>query len=524
MILFATILFVLNISPYLVRAEQEVNTEGQEEVEHSDSKDPISTVVTKEVITPATNDNLEINNSPQSEKIETTEKVATQDKTNVSIEDSKVDSINKTIDKEDKDSMSRTSENINKTFDTTNKVIESKPEENKVLADENNSELNGDFTNLTIDRLQVSSLSSTTIRLSWSKVNDATSYEIYQSIGSPNNFKLVDTAWSTSLSIKGIVPGTINYFKVQAVNEEYEDVLYSQFSELVSVKTSLDTPSNLKIKTKTYNTITLAWSKVVGADGYEIYMATSKSGTYKKVKSISTTSFKHSNLTTNKNYYYKIKAFSNYNEQNFYSPYSKVASANTTLQAVSSVKTKGSKYYITVSWNSVSGATHYKIYRATSKNGKYTLIKKTKSKSFVDKSVLKRKTYYYKIVATRTVGSKEYNSKSSAEKSEITRASLKPQFSINISDETYYSTDVVVLYLENNGSLPIKILSNGALSDNDYYSYDRLLQLIDVNNGQDLSWHKIGGGGSDFVAFRMLDASTWYIKSQLLFSSLYMMR
>lgn len=64
---------------------------------------------------------------------------------------------------------------------------------------------------------------------------------------------------------------------------------------------------------------------------------------------------------------------------------------------------------VKLSWKKVNGASGYKVYRATKKNGKYTLvktIKNIKTVKFTDKKVKKNKTYYYKVSAYKTVAKK----------------------------------------------------------------------------------------------------------------------
>lgn len=81
------------------------------------------------------------------------------------------------------------------------------------------------------------------------------------------------------------------------------------------------------------------------------------------------------------------------------------------------LKVKGKS--IILKWGAVSGATGYKIYRATKKTGKYKLVKtitKGKTVSFRNTGLKKKKTYYYKILAYRTVGGKTFNSSWSAVK------------------------------------------------------------------------------------------------------------
>ena len=61
---------------------------------------------------------------------------------------------------------------------------------------------------------------------------------------------------------------------------------------------------------------------------------------------------------------------------------------------------------VTVSWNKISGANGYKLYRATSRSGSYKLVKTTSSTSFTDRSLKKGKKYYYKLKAYRKVDGK----------------------------------------------------------------------------------------------------------------------
>lgn len=52
-----------------------------------------------------------------------------------------------------------------------------------------------------------------------------------------------------------------------------------------------------------------------------------------------------------------------------------------------------------ITWKKVEGATKYTVYRATSKNGKYTKVGTINKTTFTDKKLTKGKNYYYKVVA-----------------------------------------------------------------------------------------------------------------------------
>lgn len=59
------------------------------------------------------------------------------------------------------------------------------------------------------------------------------------------------------------------------------------------------------------------------------------------------------------------------------------------------VKASQSGFYSVIKWNEIDGASKYKVYRATSKTGKKTLIKTTTSNKYTDKNTALGKKYYY---------------------------------------------------------------------------------------------------------------------------------
>ena len=88
----------------------------------------------------------------------------------------------------------------------------------------------------------------------------------------------------------------------------------------------------------------------------------------------------------------------------------KQSTAKVKVAKVKSLKAKNlSGKKVRLSWKKVNGASGYKVYRATKKNGKYTLvktIKNVKTVKFTDKKVKKNKTYYYKVSAYKKVAKK----------------------------------------------------------------------------------------------------------------------
>lgn len=82
---------------------------------------------------------------------------------------------------------------------------------------------------------------------------------------------------------------------------------------------------------------------------------------------------------------------------------------------------------VNIHWTPVAGATGYEIYRATARNGRYTLLKNLPgtSQAFMNTSVLAGKEYFFKIRAFK------YSSygKTNGKFSKILRTNTKPLYS-----------------------------------------------------------------------------------------------
>lgn len=87
----------------------------------------------------------------------------------------------------------------------------------------------------------------------------------------------------------------------------------------------------LKASANGINSAKLSWTAASGASGYEVYQATSKTGTYKKVYSGTARSYIKTQLTSNKTYYYKVRSFVKSGGKTQYSAYSSIASAKPLL-------------------------------------------------------------------------------------------------------------------------------------------------------------------------------------------------
>ena len=260
--------------------------------------------------------------------------------------------------------------------------------------------------------VKASNVSSTgKIKLTWDKINGAKEYEIWRATSKNGTYKLIQTTASTSFTNTSTTAGKTYYYKVKAISDYYYFYynVDSMFSEIVSRTCDLAQPKVKATNISSTGKIKLTWEKVSGAVKYEVYRATSKSGTYKLIKTTTGTSFTNTSTTAGKTYYYKVKAIASSSSAN--SAYSEIVSRACDLaQPVISVKLS-SKGKPVISWEKVSGAVKYEIYRATSKSGTYTLIKTTTSTSFTNTSTTAGKTYYYKVkaIASKSAANSAYS-------------------------------------------------------------------------------------------------------------------
>lgn len=186
-------------------------------------------------------------------------------------------------------------------------------------------------------------------------------------------------------------------------------VLFSAFSVSTAyAAASLTNVKSLKETSATISSITLKWSKVTGANGYQIYKSKSKSGTYKidsTVKNGSSVSYQDCNLTAGNFYYYKVRAYKKTANKTYYGAYSSVISAATNPETVSGIALKNTEdYSVILTWNAVTGASKYNIYYSTSENGTYKLAGNSTTTSYEYKTD-KSDTFYFKVAAVKTAGS-----------------------------------------------------------------------------------------------------------------------
>ena len=235
--------------------------------------------------------------------------------------------------------------------------------------------------------------------LTWNAVGGATSYRIYRSTSKGSGYSLLGTTTATSYTNTGAKAGTTYYYRVKACN----DAGLSPYSNIVSGNVVV-TPKPSAPVVKIGNSAAsgkpmLTWNAVSSATSYKVYRATSQKGTYSLLGTVTATSYTNTGAKAGVTYYYKVKAVNSAGE----SAYSNVVSGKTTVTTLTMGHSASSgKPQLT--WKAVSGAASYKVYRATSKNGAYSVINTTKALTYTNTGAALGTTYYYKVEALNAAG------------------------------------------------------------------------------------------------------------------------
>ena len=235
--------------------------------------------------------------------------------------------------------------------------------------------------------------------LTWNTVEGATSYRIYRSTAKGSGYSLLGTATTTSYTNTGAKAGTTYYYRVKACN----DAGLSPYSNIVSgnvVVTPKPAAPVVKIgHSATSGKPQLTWNAVSGATSYKVYRATSQKGTYSLLGTVTATSYTNTGAKAGMTYYYKVKAVNSAGE----SAYSNVVSGKTTVTTLTMGHSASSGKPM-LTWKAVSGAASYRVYRATAKNGAYTVINTTKALTYTNTGAALGTTYYYKVEALNASG------------------------------------------------------------------------------------------------------------------------
>lgn len=284
------------------------------------------------------------------------------------------------------------------------------------------------------------------LKLTWSKVNGASGYNVYRKLENDKSYKLIKTIngnGNVEFTDSGLKCGVKYYYRVNGFRtvdgKNYEGLGSKDYLGL----TTPAQPALKSAKSLGYNTISIEWTKVEGATGYDIYRKTT--GTYSKIGTVdkqSTVTFKDEKAVTGVKYQYTVRAFYNKDGIKRVSTYENYIHgtaypSNPNLTSVTSVEYNA----IELKWDKVDGANGYKIYRKlpSDKNYKELITLYEQTDKYTDQTVTCGTTYQYIIKSFRYENGKTYTS---GNNSAVSCKAVPPIVKVKVASTGYNSLNV----------------------------------------------------------------------------------
>ena len=176
---------------------------------------------------------------------------------------------------------------------------------------------------------------------------------------------------------------------------------------ILSSAASLPKVANLQAYDIDDDEVNLKWSKVNGADGYQVYVYNDATSKWKKLGNTAKTYYEAENLASAKVYKFRVRAYDKNTSGTEYSAYTNITVA-TEPDEVENVKVSAkTKNSLTFKWNAVKGATMYQFYVYDTVQGKYIKKANTDKTTVKVTDLQKGRTYKFKVRAYYKVDSKK---------------------------------------------------------------------------------------------------------------------
>jgi fibronectin type 3 domain-containing protein len=240
----------------------------------------------------------------------------------------------------------------------------------------------------------------TWIRLSWAAVSGAAKYNVYRgtAAGQVGSTPIATGITTTTFKNTGLTNGVKYFYKVAGVNSAGAvGTLSSEIS--VTPNPVFAAPAEVSA-TPGDALVTLNWSAVAGATGYNVYRGTSSGGqsTTPVASNVTATTFANTGLTNGTKYYFKVAALG---AGGLVSPMSKEVYAIPIgiPTAPQNLTATGAPTKITLNWTAVAGASSYNVYRGTTSNGQSATPIATGigGTSFHNSGLTNGTQYFYKV-------------------------------------------------------------------------------------------------------------------------------
>lgn len=269
-------------------------------------------------------------------------------------------------------------------------------------------------TGIKTNNLQMTANASDSITLKWSKAGDAPMYRVYRYDEDQEKYVAIKNTSKTSFTDTDVKAGKTYKYRVRGYWTFGGTNYYGKYSADTEMTTLPAKVGSLQADSRTSTTVTLDWNPVNGATAYRIYQYSEDSEKFEKLAEVGpdVTDFKVAGLAGAKEYQFKVRAVRKFEGTNYYGSYSTVLSTVTApKKTTGAVAETSSTTEIDISWDKVTRASGYRVYRLNKDTGKYqhiATVKGNKTFDYTDTGLKSATEYSYKVRAYVTYDGTNY--------------------------------------------------------------------------------------------------------------------
>lgn len=198
-----------------------------------------------------------------------------------------------------------------------------------------NGTITSDWTKISIvtpigdvENFRLKDCEKTWYSIAWDKTPDVEGYEIYRYDSRTDTWSFFRTTKARSYKFKGVGENYNALYKIRTYAKGSNGkTVYGVFSEPIAVGTVPAKPQNVVAARNTNNGISLAWTEIVGVEGYEIYRSDSLlKDEWKKVGTSNIPYFTDKSIPGTDTYKYRVRAYKGSGDKLFFSEFSDVTS------------------------------------------------------------------------------------------------------------------------------------------------------------------------------------------------------
>lgn len=227
-----------------------------------------------------------------------------------------------------------------------------------------------------VNGIKITAKTTTSVTLEWTVKGKASGYRIYRYYPETKKYKQLKNQKGRKCTVKSLTPGDYYVFAVRPYVKGAKKTMNGSYKKKTAY-TPLGQITKITQKTTEPTSHRLSWTKVRGADYYEIWYYKNGEGRFVRLSGGSANnSCNMTKLNPASVYKYKIRAVSVTSNGKFiYSKLSKAFTAITSVpgvQGLKAVNVSTSGYKLT--WSAIPNAQAYYLYRFDSNTGEYDLI------------------------------------------------------------------------------------------------------------------------------------------------------